>query len=251
MNVKEQVYNVLLMPIQCKEHSGFNQEREVQINNKGSIIETTQTYWPEYINKNTGKSFRYKFIPDCDMSDFACGFYEILYGDAFKCQKIVDENNGCLINKNFAGDTMISVSKLPGLKNKYHCLANFWILPTELGRKSDDKLSKTGHYYEIEDFMDRFLLLLKYKFEEYKKVFPDYFSHIEGFDNLSDVHFIKESYLDEHNNVLQFSNNINEKTEEYLWNCIKKRAEMIANSKFSSRLMEYFIRNNIIKNSTY
>lgn len=85
------------------------------------------------------------------------------------------DNNGNLVNKEFAGDTMTSVSKLPELKEKYHCLANFWLIPMELGRKSNSPLSKTSNTYQIQDFMDRFLLLVKFKFGDYHKNFGRYF----------------------------------------------------------------------------
>ena len=103
------------------------------------MIKTTQTYWPQYIDKDTAKPFRYPFRPDCDMSDFACGFYEIIYKDILIGQNIVVED-GNFTNKIFAGDTMNTgiISKY-GRKTKLsthkrHCLANFWILPMWLGR---------------------------------------------------------------------------------------------------------------------
>lgn len=242
---KEQVYNILLMPIECTKHSGFNTERKIIIKKKKNCIETTQTYWPEYIDKNTGEKFRYNFKSDCDMSDFACGFYEIVYKDLLNGKQVVN-NNGCFVDKNFAGDTMTSVSKLPRLKNRYHCLANFWIIPMELGRKSKHELSKTSKKYCIEDFMDRFLLLLKYNLDDYKKEFQNYFFKIDSFEKISNFHFIGDSYLDEEYNVIQYSDTINEDTESYLWNCIKKKAKMISNSEFSSELWQYFNNNKII-----
>lgn len=243
---KKQVYDILLMPIQCSKHCGFNDKRKVEIKKQENIIETTQTYWQEYKDRNTGKTFRYDFIPDCDMSDFACGFYEIIYKDFLDGKKVVD-NNGCLVDKEYAGDTMTSVSQLPRLKNRYHCLANFWILPMELGRKSKHELSKTSGYYNIKDFMDRFLLLLKYKSEDYKKSFPNYFAKVDRFERISDIHLLCESYLDKQCNILQYSDVINEQTEEYLWDCIKKRAETISNSRFGLELWKYFEKHNILE----
>ena len=242
----KQVNDILLMPINCTTHCGFKDKRNVEIKKQENTIETTQTYWQEYKDRNTGESFRYNFFPDCDMSDFACGFYEIIYKDFLDSKKIVDDN-GCLVNKEYAGDTMTSVSKLPGLKDRYRCLANFWILPMELGRKSEDKFSKTSHYYDIEDYMDRFLLLLKYKLEEYKKRYPNYFSKINKFEKISDIHLLFNSYLDKRFNVLQYSHAINKNTEKYLWSCIEKRAETIANSRFGPDLWKYFANNNLLE----
>lgn len=243
---RQQVYNILLTPIQCEKHSGFNDKRIIiELGNLGNIINTTQTYWPEYKDRDTGNPFRYKFTPDCDMSDFACGFYEIIYYDILNGNNVVD-SNGCLSNTCFAGDTMTSISKVPGLKNKYHCLANFWLVPMELGRKSTHKLSKTSYYYRIDDFMDRFLLILKYKFSEFKAEFPEYFSKIDNFNKLVDIHMLRESYLDKNYCILQYSDVINHETEEYLWECIKKRAEFISNSKYALQLYEYFEKNGIL-----
>lgn len=241
----KQVYDILLMPIKCTKHCGFKDKRKVEIKKQENIIETTQTYWPEYKDKKTGEPFRYPFPEDCDMSDFACGFYEIIYKDFLDGKKIVDDN-GCLVQKEFAGDTITSVSKLQELKNRYHCLANFWILPMELGRKSEDKLSKTSGYYDIEDYMDRFLLLLKYKFEVYKKCYPNYFSKLDKFEKFSDIHLLCESYLDNQFTVLQYSHMINNKTGEYLWSCFEKRAKTIANSRFGPDLWEYFANYNLL-----
>ena len=241
---RQQVCNILLTPIQCEKHSGFNDERKIEVGKRGNIINTTQTYWPEYKDRDTGNPFRYKFTPDCDMSDFACGFYEIIYRDIFK-GNVVD-SNGCLSNKCFAGDTMTSISKLSGLRDKYHCLANFWLVPMELGRKSNHKLSKTSRYYRIDDYMDRFLLLLKYEFSEFKEEFHEYFSDIDNFTKLVDIHMLCESYLDKNYCILQYSDVINKETEKYLWECIKKRAEVISESKYALQLYEYFEKNGIL-----
>lgn len=239
---RKQVYDVLLMPIFCEQHSGFGHERKVEIKKEKNKIITTQIYWQEYKDRNTGETFRYDFQPDCDMSDFACGFYEIIYKDFLNGKKIVDDN-GCLVDKEYAGDTMTSVSRLPNLKNKYHCLANFWVIPMELGRKSAHKLSKTSRYFCIEDFMDRFLLLLKYRLNEYKTDFPNYFIK-DKFEDFSSLHFLRESYVDGKGNIIQYSDFIDEQTEQYLWNCIRTRANDIA-GKYGNELWKYFEKNNL------
>lgn len=104
---------------------------------------------------NTGQ--KYYSSADEDMSDFAIGFYNILYKESLNSNPIL-KNDGYLLNKEFAGDTMNSVNTIenitPGagktikerteegkwpeyLQNyhdKYHCLANFWLLPMDVGR---------------------------------------------------------------------------------------------------------------------
>ena len=67
---------------------------------------------------------RYKGCSDEDMCDFSIEFYKVIY------EKDILENPN--ITQMFAGDTMIDHYKRE-LTN-YHCLANFWILPMNVGR---------------------------------------------------------------------------------------------------------------------
>ena len=74
---------------------------------------------------------------DPDMSDAAVEFYQIVYGRRI-------EKNGVLADdeKNFCGDTMMSskslkrLYSLENIEDKTHCLANFWILPMDVGHSS-------------------------------------------------------------------------------------------------------------------
>ena len=94
---------------------------------------------------------------DEDMSDYAVGFYEILYKNLLGNQPMLNDK-GNIINWKFAGDTMnrfeTTANKTPGAgkmkakrtpesewsdflriyKRSYHSFANFWILPVETGR---------------------------------------------------------------------------------------------------------------------
>ena len=240
MNQKQkQIYEILLMPIVCTKHSGF-EDKKIEVKKRDNLISATQSYWTEYIDKTTGKPFRYDFSADCDMSDFAVGFYKILYK-----LSIVD-NNGNLVDKEFAGDTMTSVSKLPELKEKYHCLANFWFIPMELGRKSNSPLSKTSNTYQIQDFMDRFLLLVKFKFGDYHKNFGRYFK-ANSFKEFVDKNFLVGSYVDENYDVIEYSHSIDESTVEHLIDCMKKRAEAIATSRCCDDLWDYFVSLGLIE----
>lgn len=237
--MQKQVYDILLMPIEVTGSSGFGDERRVEIKREGNIIKTTQTYWTEYKNKETGEPFRYDFQPDCDMSDFACEFYKLIYEKTLSINGIVN-NNGGAVNKQFMGDTMTSVSRLPDLQNRYHCLANFWLIPMGLGRQSNHKLSKTSKMYDILDYMDRFLLLLRYKFSCFKNEFPDYFQKVDTFNRMSDIHFLRESYVDSQYNIKNYSDVIDDNTADFLWTCVKNRAEMISQSECGQELWEYF-----------
>lgn len=243
---RKQVYEVLLMPIKCENHSGFRNDRKVVIRKEGNCIKTTETYWRPYKDRETGESFRYSFIPDCDMSDFACGYYEIIYKEILKdVQKLVDDD-GDLVNREFAGDTMTSVSKLPQLRNSYHCLANFWMVPEFIGRTSKytpnkyQKWSKTSSVYNIQDFMDRFLVLINENFEVYKSLYPSYFKNIDTFEHFVEIHYLGGVYVDEDYNVIKFSNNIDMSTPNILLKAMKNRAEKISKSKYVDKLWDYF-----------
>ena len=109
---------------------------------------------------------RYKEDLDEDMCDLAIEFYRALYGI-----NILDVY-GESINKDFVGDTMnnptpflvmyekkrCKPAALKELKEQYHCLANFWILPLEVGRKLGT-LAK-GRKTTYDDFVDRFLIAI-------------------------------------------------------------------------------------------
>ena len=108
---------------------------------------------------------KYYCTADCDMSDFAVGFYEIIYRD-----NLLNENKNILAeygrfkNKELAGDTINSFNSLANVildetnktrsnqdkgpdylieyEKRYHCLANFWVIPMRHGRRS----AKLGRY---------------------------------------------------------------------------------------------------------
>ena len=112
--------------------------------------------------------------PDEDMCDLAICFYEILYG--------VEE--GSIIKQpgkpkewDYAGDTMNSfeyVTKYSSIIKKnewneiYHCLANFWMIPGNIGRQTNRNSKNSGGVFSKQitvesfnkgrrDYMDRFL----------------------------------------------------------------------------------------------
>ena len=247
---RQEVYKILMMPIQCTSYS--NGKPVIKL--VDSVIKTTQTYWPQYEEKDTGKLFRYSFKPDCDMSDFAIGFYQILYKDILENNLVLSENDG-FFNKEFAGDTMTTASILTGLKEKYHRLANFWLLPMHIGRTSTStpsglkKWSKTSDVYPIEDYMDRFLILLKQNYTAYKELYKDYFKKIESFEMFVKIHMLENSYIDMSYKINQFSIWDESKTEieKIVFEMIKKRAESIANSDYAEELWKYFFANELLE----
>lgn len=243
--IKEQVRKILLMPIECYvDYKGGKLEITKENNEK---IMSSQMYYPQYIYKDTGKPDRFpNWKPDEDVSDFACGFYEIIYNKVLSGNTIIDAV-GNLSDKQYCGDTMTSVSKIPKLKNRYHCLANFWILPMHIGHTSSSthydlkKWSKTSNHYKTEDFMDRWLLLLKYQFADFKENFS-YFNNFKSFEEFADIHFLKGSYVDDNYDVIQYSDESlkTQDLDKILFGFMETRAEKISASDYADDLWDFF-----------
>lgn len=225
---KEQVKRILRRPIVCIR---WNKKPFIRDN----IIYSGQTYYS---------------TPDEDMSDFAVGFYNIVYGDILK-NGMLDKWN--LLNKDFAGDTMnsfISIAKLANFEksnceiteiildyyNSYHCLANFWVLPFNIGRRS----AKLNLY----DSLDIFLETINSE-AEYKKTMGKYDSYINAFsyNEFLEKHFLNTytpkriEYKEE--TVTDLINHANDMME--------RRAVAIAESDKAEALYKYFSELNLIK----
>ena len=239
---KKEVKKILLTPIKVWSRN----QGETIIKIKDNVIYSTQTYEGSF---------------DEDMSDFAVGFYEILYKSLLKEKKILHKEK--LADSAFAGDTMNSFNTianrvpeagksrkqrtckevwpeyLSSFKDHYHCLANFWLLPMEIGRKSNHPYSKT----RCKDYMDRFLNKISKEFGNVEEL------NIYGdFEQFKTVHFLEGSYVgDEDGKVLSFSNSSKNTAEEVIKSMtqrIYKRAEMIANSPVAEDLFSYFEKYN-------
>lgn len=249
--LKEQVHQILLMPIECyKDYNNGNIEIKKENVKENVKIMSSQMYYPQYINENL-IPFRYDWNPDKnpdeDMSDFACRFYEIIYKGILPGNTIIDKV-GNLSDKQYCGDTMTSVSKIPSLKDRYHCLANFWILPMHIGHtfsgtpKYLKKWSKTSDIYNTEDFMDRWLLLLKYKFVDFKENFSYYFHNFKSFEEFVDTHFLKGSYVDDNYNIVKYSDSSLSEADlpKTLFGFMETRAKVISTSNYADDLWEFF-----------
>lgn len=241
MKRKEQIREILLMPIYCdKKH-----DRILRINNK---IMTGQKYYSN---------------ADEDMSDFAIGFYNIVYKDILNSNPIL-RDDGYLLNKEFAGDTMNSFNTIANITHgagktrkkrtikeewpeylrnyhsRYHCLANFWLLPMEVGRTTKGVLNKSTK--PINDYMDRFLEMLnsKVRFDVCER---EYFRCFKSWDEFSSIHFLTNSYLDQELKVDNYSIDNKYRSEDFIEKAIEKiekRAECIAESKYAEELWHYF-----------
>lgn len=150
---EKEVYKILLTPIICR-------KKVPKICMKDNVIYSPQLY----IRK-----------PDADMSDFSVGFYKIVYKDILggNNAEILNEN-GTYKNKNYMGDTIHSFNSLANVilgnksKNerspkeewpkelleyhsKYHCLANFWVIPMCHGRTS----AKLNRYDSLDAYLNK------------------------------------------------------------------------------------------------
>lgn len=244
----KQIYEILLTPIVCEGYS----KGKVSIVNCDNYIKSTQTYYP-YKKWN---------IPlDEDMSDFAMGFYEIIYKNLLSEKLMVNEHD-VLCDRKFAGDTMNSFNYIANLfpqascsrgsrtpksqwptilqkwKEQYHCLANFWIIPIEIGRKNDNDYSKGSYKNGLNDYMDRFLKCIL-KGDNLNNIFSGIYN---SFDDFSEKHFLYGSYVYGDSTIYEYSY----KTEapEIMINKIidriKIRATTIAISGFADELWDYF-----------
>ncbi len=227
------------------------------------------------------------------MSNFAVGFYEVLYKEMLG-SKILSENGeftpclagaeGCSCTKKsrscFAGDTMNSfnsianlvgvtstmlkdgsgLSKLPQFLleyySQYHCLANFWLIPSAIGRTG---LKKIGNNQNSYDSMDLFLNGIKDEFSMFKN-YQDYYEKVKTYEDFCRIHFIekyeyvsseevmeryscvkpKKAFLD-HNKEKLAKQTINaEVLVSQAMRRIKDRATVISESKHAEALWEYF-----------
>ncbi len=233
--------------------------------NKKGIIRITEDDKIE-----TSQSYKSHFDPD--MSDVAVEFYKILYGiDVLLKQEKPFE---------FAGDTICSfntiANRVPGAgKSKeqrteyncwpdylqkycdfYHCLANFWILPSYIGRsypkmpKEYRWVSKTGpgDGRKIEDYMDRFLLFIR-KEDNYRKLkeqYPKYGGKFENYDRLIEKHYlVGENNFVFNDKITLFSEHEEspEKIVEGMISLIKGRAKAISESdEIMPKLYELYDR---------
>lgn len=193
------------------------------------------------------------------MSDFAIGFYEILYQDIL-CGQTVLDNNGHFVNKEIAGDTMNSfntiANKTPGAgksrlqrttkdtwpqelvnyKNTYHCLANLWILPMEMGRTTNGEFNKAKSPFD--DYVDRFLESIRTNVD-FNGNDRYYFDRFQSWNNFVHKHFLQDSYITEKMEVIEYSRD----EQAFIRKAnarIASRARCISNSKYADELWGYF-----------
>ncbi|MEA4922925.1 MAG: hypothetical protein VB031_06105 [Eubacteriaceae bacterium] len=241
LNAKQkQVYDILLTPICCdKKYNKISKKR-------GTVL-SGQKYYSN---------------ADEDMSDFAVGFYEIIYKNILK-ENVLD-TEGHLYFEEFAGDTMNSFQSIANItpdagntKNNrtdykewpsylqyyhdnYHCLANFWLIPMKLGRRSM-KLNKF-------DSLDLFLDALEEDYDGEISCYEEYRNSISTFESFCEIHFVgpgrERSVI---LNSYKSDKKEGQKIVGYAMDDIKNRAYRMATSNHSNGLWEYFNYNNLLK----
>lgn len=231
MNQKQkQVYNILLKQIECS-------KKYSSIYLKDNKILTGQTY---YCNA------------DEDMSDFAIGFYKIIYKNILPENELLDKD-GYLLDMEFAGDTMNSFNSIANITpnagntknnrtpaknwpdnlrkyyNMYHCLANFWIIPMSIGRRS----KKLNQYDSVDIFINKIKtdssILSQYK-SYFKKIKLDCFKGNHYIQKARDESKIYKMYKNKDSTTLIY-NSISD---------IINRAYKISKSEHMNNLWNYF-----------
>lgn len=163
---------------------------------------------------------------DSDVSDLAIQFYEVIYN---KTPLLTNRNP---TSNDFIGDTMNTIHK----DINYHCLANFWLLPSDLGRTIKN-FSKA----KAADRMDFFLMDLKHNYSFYRNLYPIYFDHFKNFDNFCEQHFLDEAYFDKTN-----KNIISTMQKDKVIDIIDQRAKTISIKKTNELFALFHDKLNII-----
>lgn len=262
---KEDIIKIMMTPIECTGYSNGNPSIKIE----NGVIKTTQTYYP-YKEWNGEKVD----IPlDPDMSDFAIGFYEILYKDILS-EKILASDDG-LTNNQYAGDTMNSFNTIANrvteagkttkcrkpedqwpqwlidYHHRYHCLANFWMVPLEVGRKLDNiSFCKASYDNGICDYMDRFISFHRERFQGFKERYPDYYSNMKNYNDFENEHCLHRNFICECGHISKFSHiNDTKKMVSEIIRLIRKRAESIVDYDFAEQLLSYFEKNSLLMRS--
>lgn len=220
---KNYVAKILLMPIEVLTSREI--KTTIEAKDKMQIIKTSMRYKPP------GSKSRGALDPD--VSDIAIGFYERVYnlkeikysnGDSvFLDGKLLQ--NRYPVNWQFIGDTMNSVNK----EINYHCLANFWLIPGEIGRRLGEFSKATKYKDKLDDFLEG----LKNEYCDYSNRFSDYFKHFNSFDIFIKKHFLQGCIAD-NGDIKKLS------CPEDIEKMIASRADEIAQEKYEVLYNNFF-----------
>lgn len=231
---EKKLEKLLLMPIVCR-------KRNKSIEIKDEVIYTGQVFYTS---------------PDEDMSDIAIDFYEILYSKALNGTKILTKQD--ITNCCFAGDTMNSFNTIANLlkrKNKelstdeenllrayekrYHCLANFWILPSCIGRR--------GRKGNNLDSMDIFLNSLEQDYDGVMKKHQSFYTAWGNISSFRTDHFL-DRYVEKDTDSVRklYAYKDAKKIIDEAIKRIEIRAEDISKSDIGKELWRYFCKHNLV-----
>lgn len=240
---QQQVYDILLMPIRSRKAS-------TSISRTDGWISSSQ---------------RYCYMEDPDMSDFAVGFYEILYGSSLLSGRRMLASDGFVSDVELAGDTMTSFNTLantilddPDAKHRspesvwpeelrvFHqrfcCLANYWVIPMRLGRSG----TKLNQYDSADLFLDKVEHELPRLREEQTISYrgyqsENYFRQIQGYGDFCRIHFAEREFEPSELLPLYQSRDGCIEIVRRMTSSIEKRAVRIAETEAVSRLLwDYF-----------
>ena len=111
-----------------------------------------------------------------------------------------------------------------------NCLANFWILPYELGRSG-----KKGNYYDSVDVM---LNRVKNDYNVIGK-YSKYTENIDTYDEFCSMNMLG-NYVIDTEIITKYQKGNSKEIIDHIIENIEERAVYIANSEIASEVMEYF-----------
>lgn len=191
---QNQVYQLLIAPIECsKSFPG--------ISYKDGIIRSSQ---------------RYCYGVDPDMSDFAVGFYEVVYKSLLSGKRLLS-GDGFFSDVEFAGDSMNSFNTVANIilgdadskhrspksewpaellrfHDRFQSLANYWLIPMRFGRTG----TKLNKYDSVDLFLDRLRQDFS-QFQEQERILyrgfqsENYFRRFAGYEDFCTIHFVERS----------------------------------------------------------
>lgn len=241
---QKKVYDILVCPIIAT--TNFNSIEMFHGENRSLIISGHEVCKRGLIN-----------VPDEDMCDLAIRFYEVLYG--LEEGSILRQKGNPEDWKN-AGDTMNSFENVVKFSSEikksewneiYHCLANFWMLPGCIGRKTNSDSKNSGGIFSDpitvksfnkgrRDYMDRFL-------RDKHSLDLDKFAKGHYIDGV----YIKNGVVDEFSNLKEPDEDITSKVDgviDKMMDKICERAVAIVNDKkVCDKLFDCFYSLNLIK----
>ncbi len=188
-----------------------------------------------------------------EKENISVGFYKIVYKDILGESNVeILNENGTYKNENYMGDTIHSFNSLANVildnksknerspkeawpkelidyQSKYHCLANFWVIPMCHGRTS----AKLNRYDSLDAYLNKVCTgTIKNADEYFQKFTYESFLEIHGMswykisDNPLEIYISKDNYgcIDEIQHIYDF------------WN--KRAIEIV--KKYNSELYDYF-----------